>query len=66
MKRPQPEKAVIVTSHSDERIVFYASDEAMNKIEEFGSLAGFSGGEHILTVSRRYDFNEVLKYMKEL
>ncbi len=64
MKKPQPKKAVVITNYNNKEIAFYASSKAMNRIRNFGSIRGYTNGKKTLTVSERYDFNEVLEYMK--
>ena len=64
--RPAPKSMTLVTSCDIEsrEIRFYADKYAVGDMEEFGVLLSPFGDGYVLRVDPRYDFNEVLNYIR--
>ena len=67
--KPQPKSEMALDWYSQNQMViyFYASKDALEDIKDFGLIIpGGKGNEHYwLTVDSRYDFNQVLQYIKD-
>jgi len=65
MNKPKMKREVAIVSidHTTDSIMFTASREAAQKFAEFGSLLLLSRSYH-LKVDPRFDFHEVLQYIK--
>jgi hypothetical protein len=61
--RIKKEVAVGIVLHGS-LIEFYASRDAATEFEEFGKVVHFYDEKYTLIVDRRFDFDEVLEYIK--
>lgn len=72
VKKPQKkiENELVITyvSKTDREITFSTSYETFRKVREFGDVFHWStvSNKYTLTVGYQYDFEEVLRYMKDL
>lgn len=68
MKKPQMKREVMVKSFSSGvgYIGFYATADASTEFNEFGTLrvSDYENNLYYLYVDTRYDFNEVLEFIK--
>ena len=69
MEAPQPKQELAIDFYYEpEHIIhFYATPDAADDIKQFGQIRSEHCGTpnlYLLTVDRRYDFQEVLAYLK--
>lgn len=66
MDKPKPivEVSVSVESKEVRLISMFASQDAVCDFREFGNLLHTQGNEYCLFIDTRYDFDEVLEYIK--
>lgn len=69
MDKPQPKRQVGIFDFQPQHreIYFYASEEAVKVLEEFGYIRQWSKEpsiRYVLKVDPRYDFEEVRAYME--
>lgn len=65
MGKPQPQVEVAIRVISPGVFVsFYATPDAASEFAEFGKLDDEGTSKYILWVDTRYNFNEVVEYIK--
>jgi hypothetical protein len=67
-KRPQPKLLGLGSCFGIFRTIYFATDSiaAKEDLESFGIIrSGVGKGEYQIYVNLRYDFNEVVEYIKE-
>lgn len=64
--KPQPKREVGVRGwHDSVRVIYFdASADAIGDFEEFGRIHHSGGSEYQLYVDSRFDFKEVLEYVR--
>ena len=66
--KPQPKKEISIdwAGKNTHLIYFYASVDAMEDMQEFGTIERWGNhNQYRLEVDKRYDFDEVVKYIQE-
>ncbi len=64
-ERPKVKREIGIAWTEGNAIKVYASKDAIEDIKEFGDVSKLSEGEtYILVVDARYDFQEVVDYIK--
>ena len=66
--KPQPKKEIAIdwAGKNVNLIYFYASVDALEDMREFGTVESVSNyNQYRLEVDKRYDFDEVVKYIQE-
>ena len=68
MNKPAPkqEVAILHTINTMKQVVFYATHDAVTEFADFGRIDTYEGSKnkYALTVDARYDFEEVVAYIK--
>jgi hypothetical protein len=65
MKKPRMKREVSIESiQHGESVIFYASHEAASELSEFGTLFELNDGKCLLYTDNRFDFAEVVEYIK--
>ena len=67
LKKPvmKKEVAVVYANAETRDIGFYSTQDAVTEFAEFGLLRkGYSPDRYVLSVDSRFDFTEVVDYMK--
>lgn len=67
MNKPQPKQEIAIVSvlQSVQHIIFYGTPDAVSDISEFGYIhSHVPKDKYTLIVDTRYDFGEVVDYMK--
>lgn len=68
MEKPKIKRELAIMSafKNSYTIFFYATPDTASSIKEFGKVAFYGNDLYDITIDRRFDFDEVLNYIKSL
>lgn len=67
MEKPEMKRLVAVadTLPLANVVVFYASNEVAARFKQYGELTDTNSNRWVIRVDKRYDFDEVLEFIKQ-